>query len=219
MNRTELIKAINQAIGTLEVAYRSSATEADLYEAAVLSLSVKAAEDAGGSCLLTNDGVSRAADLKFRRGPGNLWMGPFTYALISFPGTAKMLEIHLGVYVLSRYKVAHECDVAILDHREAERSRLGRVHPRQVGLIAAIEAKNYAISPGLGVGRGFLGLSSELGQGRCSLVFPASSSANIAALIAKRPSEAFDDLLPVSPAAQRLRAHLDQSIRNWRSRR
>lgn len=219
MTRAELIKAINVAIGALDVAYRSSATEADLYEAAVLSLAVKAAEKAGGRCLLTNDGVNRAVDIKFRRGPGNLWTGSFTYGLISFPGTAKLLEIHLGVYVLSRYKVAHECDVALLDHREAERSRRGRVHPRQVGLVAAIEAKNYAASPGLGVGRGFLGLASELGQDRCSLVFPASSSANIAALIARRPSEAFDDLLPVSPAAERLRAHLDQSIRNWRARR
>lgn len=219
MERADLIKAINRAIGALEVVYRSSATEADLYEAAVLSLAVKAAEDAGGNCLLTNDGYNRTADLKFRRGPGNLWMGSFTYALVSFPETSKILEIHLGVYVLSRYKVAHECDVAILDHREAQRSRWGRVHPRQIGLISAIEAKNYAASPGLGIGRGFLGLSSELGQERCSLVFPAPSSANIAALIAKRPSEAFDALLPVSPAAQRLRAHLDQSIRNWRSRR
>jgi hypothetical protein len=219
VNRNELEIAIQNAIGVLEKAYRTTATESDLYEAAMLALAVQAAEDAGGRCLLTNDGVSTAPQLMFRRGPGNLWAGSFTHALVSFPGTAKILEIHLGVYVLSRSKVAHECDVAILDHNEAERSRRGGVHPRQVGLIAAIEAKHYSASPGLGIGRGFLGLSSELGQRRCSLVFPATSSANIAALIASKPSEAFDELVPGQPAAQRMRSHLDQAVRNWRSNR
>jgi len=194
MDRADLLRAINSSIGALESVYRTSATEDDLYEAALLAVAVQAARQAGGSPILTNNGRNPAAYLRFRRSPGNLWLGSFTHALVTFPNTTKRLEIHLGVKVLSRHKVAHECDIAILDYREAERSRRGGVHPRNAGLIAAIEAKNYAISPGLGVGRGFLGLASELGQERCSLAFPATSSSNVAALIAKRSSEAFDEL-------------------------
>jgi hypothetical protein len=125
------------------------------------------------------------------------------------------LEIHLGAYVLGASKVAHECDVALLDHDEAARSRSGAVHPRSSGLIATIEAKHYSASPELGVGRGFIGLSTELGQIKCNLVFPAKASANIGALIAGRSSEAFGELIPNGRAASRLRSRLEQAIRNW----
>jgi hypothetical protein len=211
----ELIHAVEGAIGTLEAAYRGAATESDLYEASLLAVVVQAARDAGGTVLLTNDGVSRAPELRFRRSPGNLWPGNFTYAVVSFPHTSRRLEAHLGVYVGGASGVAHECDVALLDQVEADRSRAGGVHPRRRGLVASVEAKHYVSSPGIDVGRGFLGLSSELGQSKCSLSFPARSSSSLATLIARRPSECFDELTPGSPAAGRLRAHLDQEIRNW----
>nr|BEK67372.1 hypothetical protein KPHV_45990 [Kitasatospora purpeofusca] len=114
-------------------------------------------------------------------------------------------------------KVAHECDVAIVDHQEAERSRQAGVHPRSRGLVAAIEAKDYEGSPSLGVGRGFLGLANELGEKKCSLVFPGRSSTNLGALIAKRASEAYAELWPGTEAAERLRSRLDQAIRNWKA--
>ncbi|MEV6769696.1 hypothetical protein AB0N05_13815 [Nocardia sp. NPDC051030] len=214
------MQAIEQAIGVLEPVYRTRADESDLYEAAILTLCVDAAAAADGTTLLTQDGHTPTTSLKFRRSPGNLWSGSFTYGLVSFPDTPKMLEIHLGVYVLAASsKVAHECDVAIIDHREAERSRRGGVYPRSRGLIAAIEAKHYDSSPALGVGRGFLGLASEFGAKKCSLVFPSRSSTNLGALIAKRDSEAHPELLPGTHAADRLRSLLDQAIRNWKDSR
>ena len=82
-------------------------------------------------------------------------------------------------------------------------------------LIGSIEAKHYAASPGIGIGRGFLGLASELGAKKCALAFPAKSSGSLSALIAPKTSECFDELIPESPAAVRLRSHLDQAIRNW----
>lgn len=218
MSKADLIQAIEQAIGVLAPVYRNNADESDLYETSLLWLCVDAAKDAGGTILLTEDGSTAVTELSFRRGPGNVWSGNFTYALVSFPGTQKRLEIHLGVFVVARSKVAHECDVAIIDHQEAERSRQGGVHPRSSKLIAAIEAKHYGASPSLGVGRSFLGLAQELGAKSCSLVYPCKSSATLAGLIAKRPSEAYSELLPGRPAASRLRSHLDQAIRNWRER-
>ncbi|MFD4607034.1 hypothetical protein ACFWOT_02765 [Streptomyces sp. NPDC058440] len=48
-------------------------------------------------------------------------------------------------------------------------------------------------------------------------MFPSKSSSNLAALIANKPSETYDELLPGKDAAARLRSHLDQSIRNWKA--
>jgi hypothetical protein len=211
----ELIAAVERTLAALERTYRGGATESDLYEASLLSVVVQAGRDAGGTALMTNDGVRPAAELRFRRSPGNLWSGNFTYAVISFPNTVKRLEAHLGVYVAGASGVAHECDVALLDQIEADRSRAGGVHPRRRGLVASVEAKHYVASPGIDVGRGFLGLAAELGQRRCCLSFPAKSSSSLAALIARRPSECFDELTPGGAAAARMRAHLDQEVRNW----
>lgn len=215
MTAAELIRAVEAALGALESHYRGAATESDLYEACLLAILISAAEDAGGTILITTDGITPATTLRFRRSPGNLWLGNFTYAVVSFPSSTRRLEAHLGVYVAGGSGVAHECDVALIDQAEANRSRTGGIHPRRRGLVASIEAKHYVASPGIGVGRGFLGLAAELGQKKSSLGFPAKGSANIAALIASKPSECFDELLPGAPAASRIRAHLDQQIRNW----
>ncbi|MFC5724941.1 hypothetical protein ACFP1Z_32835 [Streptomyces gamaensis] len=219
MSKANLVQAIEKAIGALQPVYRNAADESDLYETSLLVLCLDAAKEAGGSALLTQDGATATTELHFRRSPGKLWSGNFTYALVSFPGTQKQLEIHLGVYVVSgRSKVAHECDVAIIEHQEAERSRQAGVHPRNNKLVAAIEAKHYGTSPALGIGRSFLGLAQELGEKNCSLVYPSRSSANLAGLIAKRHCEAYEQLLPSTPAASRLRSRLDQAIRNWKAR-
>jgi hypothetical protein len=218
MTRRELVVAVENAIGALAPVYRGAAEESDLYEAALLTIAIEAAEAAGGTCLVTNNGRSRSTQLTFRRSPGNLWLGEFTHIVVTFPVTVRALEIHLGIYIVGVSKVPHECDVALLDQQEAERSRQGLVHPRRSKLVASIEAKHYAASPGIGVGRAFIGLSAELGYAKCTLVFPARRSSSIAALLAARPSECFDELIPRNPAAQRLRSHLDQKIRNWIAR-
>ena len=215
MTADELIAAVESALTVLEPNYRGAATESDLYEASLLAILIGAAHDAGASVFMTSDGVQAATALRFRRSPGNLWLGNFAYGVVSFRDNPKVLEAHLGVYVAGASGVAHECDVALLDQVEASRSRAGQVHPRSRGLVASIEAKHYVASPGIGVGRGFLGLATELGQKKCCLGFPAKSSAGIAALISKKPSECFGELRPGAPAASRLRAHLDQEIRNW----
>lgn len=217
MIRDDLVQAIEQAIGALQPVYRNNADESDLYEASLLVVCLDAARRAGGTAFLTQDGKNPATELWFRRSPGNLWSGEFTHALVRFPGTQKMLEIHLGVYVAAATsKVAHECDVAILDQQAAERSRRAMLHPRSRGLVAAIEAKHYATSPSLGIGRGFLGLAQELGGRKCSLAFPSQSSAPLGALIAKKNSEAYPQVLPGTTAAGRLCSRLDQAIRNWK---
>lgn len=215
MKKHELIAAVERVLSELDSVYSSGASESDLYEAALLGVSVQAAEAAGGTCLLTENGRTLSSSVRFRRSPGNLWMGNFTFARASFPGSPRKLEVHLGVYVVGSSGVPHECDVALIDHEEAERSRRGGVHPRRSGLIGSIEAKHYARSPGIEIGRGFLGLANELGARKCALAFPARRSDSLATLISRKPSEFFDEMIPDSPASVRMRSHLDQAIRNW----
>lgn len=216
MNRVDLIRAIQGSIGVLSPIYRTGATESDLYEASLLPICIAAATDAGGSAVLTYDGTNPATALRFRMSPGNLWSSDICYVRVTFSDTPKALEIHLGVYVVGKSKVAHECDVALIDSMEAERSRLLRVHPRNSKLIYAIEAKHYSRSPGIGIGRGFLGLTQELVAKKCSLVFPSTSSATLSGLIATKDSQVYSELLPGTNAARRLQSHIDQAIRNWK---
>lgn len=217
MTRAQLIAAVEAAIGTLAATYRNTADESDLYEAALLTIAIDAARRAGGTEILTNNGVAPAPSIVFRRGPGNLWTGGFAFAVVSFPNSPKQLEIHLGVKVAGRSSVAHECDVAILDAVECERSRVGSVHPRNGAVIGALEAKHYQASPGLDIGRGFMGLSDELGAKKCALVFPSTASANLDVLIARKSPECFPEVEPNSAAAIRLASHFEQRIRNWRA--
>ena len=215
MTKDELVQAVEAAVASLAQAYRDDATEADLYEAALLTIAVNAVKGAGGDVIMTSDGHNAVNEMNFRRAPGNLWAGDFTYGRSTFAGKPHVLEIHLGVYVAGKSGVAHECDVAVLDSREADRSRAGGVHPRCRGLVAAVEAKHYQASPGIGVGRGFLGLASEMGGPKCALAFPARSSATLGALLARKQPECLDEMDASSPAWARLQALLEQRVRNW----
>lgn len=215
MTRDELVAAIEGAIGALSQVYRGEADESDLYEAALLTIAVNAVRLADGMTLLTDDGRTPASQITFRRGPGNLWSSGFTFGIVSFPATAKSLEIHLGVKVVGASGVAHECDVSVIDAEECERSRAGSLHPRRSRVVAALEAKHYQVSPGLEIGRGFLGLGNELGGSKCSLVFPAQVSPNLGTLIARKEPECFPEVEPGSSAADRLCRHIEQQVRNW----
>lgn len=219
METDELVDIVTAAIGTLAASYEGGASPSDLYEAALLAVAIESIQATGPtSLLLTNDGSNPALEVNFRRSPGYLWTPGFTYAVASFGGTIRTLEAHLGILVVGESGVPHECDVAVIDGREAERSRRGGVHPRKSGLIAAIEAKHYAASPGIDIGRAFIGLASEMGHARSNLAFPAPGAVTLMRLLAKRSSECFDSAVPGAAATQRLGAHIEQMVRNWRAR-
>lgn len=219
MDTDELVALVTAEIGTLAESYEGGASPSDLYEAALLAVGIESIRAAGATSLvLTNDGWTPALEINLRRSPGYLWTSGFTHAVASFSGTTRTLEAHLGVFVVGESGVPHECDVAVLDGREAERSRRGGIHPRKSGLVAAIEAKHYAASPGIDIGRAFIGLASEMGHARSSLAFPAPGATTLMRLLARRSSECFDSAVPSEAATQRLGAHIEQMVRNWRAR-
>lgn len=219
MNTDDLIAEVSAQIGALSASYASTASASDLYEAALLTVVIDSMRLAGATrILLTDDGTTPTAAVNLRKSPGNLWTTGITHAIAEFSGTPRTCEAHLGVYVVGESGVPHECDVAIIDGREAERSRRGAVHPRKSGLIAAVEAKHYAASPGIDIGRAFIGLAAEMGHARSCLAFPAPGSTALMRLLARRSSECFDSAVPSAAATQRLGAHVEQMVRNWRAR-
>ena len=220
MNTTDLINHLTAQLGALSTTYQSSAAPSDLYEAALWTLAVDATKIAGAISVDLRGPTTPTGSVlpTFRTQPGSFWVGGFTYAVVSFATTRRQCEIHLGVKVVGESGVAHECDVAIIEEREAQRSRTGTVHPRKAGLIASIEAKNYHASPGIGVGRSFIGLATELGHPKSSLAFPAGGAPNLMRLLARRSSECFDDSIPGASGCLGLEANLVRLVRNWRAR-
>ena len=219
MNTTDLITHLAAQLGSLSTAYQASAGASDLYEAALWVVAVDATKSAGATSvqIVGPTSPSGAPVPTFRTQPGSLWSGDFTYAVASFATTQRQCEVHLGVKVVGESGVAHECDVAIISEREAQRSRSGAVHPRKAGLIGAVEAKNYAASPGIGVGRSFIGLATELGHPKSSLAFPAAGAPNLMRLLARRSSECFDEAIS-GLGSGGLEANLVRLVRNWRAR-
>ncbi|MEU8901366.1 hypothetical protein [Nocardia sp. NPDC048505] len=197
----------------------------DLYEAALFAIVVRAAEQAGGGVLLTNDGRKPATDIRFRTAPGILAAGTeYTYALVTFPSTdqryEQKLEVHLGIVFPGRSGVCHECDIAILTHAEARRVRLGhRRYPSWRALILGIEAKFRVRGPELGEGRNLLGLGSELRSGRHRLVTPAKGSAGLRKLLLHWGCGLSEDLIPGSSEAVELEAEVQAVLHDWLSRR
>lgn len=220
MNTTDLINHLTSQIGTLDATYQASAAPSDLYEAALWVVAVDAVGAAGATNVEIKGPTTAwgSPQPTFRTHPGTLWSGDFTFAVATFASTQRQCEVHLGVKVVGESGVAHECDVAIIEEREAQRSRTGQVHPRKSGLIAGIEAKNYRASPGIGVGRSFIGLASELGHPKSSLSFPAAGAPNLLRLVARRSSECFDEAIPGGSGSAGLEANLARLVRNWRAR-
>jgi hypothetical protein len=216
VTRPDWVAVIESAIGPIAKAYREGAKESDLYEAALFTVAVDAARAAGGEPLVTDDGSSRSTQMIFRRAPGHLSSKDrFTYAVVKFPRTDRRLEIHLGVLVIGRSGVTHECDIAIMDHRAAERSRLRPADPRWTSLVAAVEAKHYCTVPDLGIGRSFLGLGAEIKRSNCTIAFSGPGSVSISRLIRRHPSEYFEKLVPGTVTAKALEDRLCEQIRNW----
>jgi hypothetical protein len=143
----------------------------DLFEGFILSLVLRAA--AAESALITFENVDASVtnDFTFRTSPGHIWWDsrPFTHAIIRFANKPS-LEAHTGIYIAGTSGVTHEADVVVLQRDEAETCRQRHAAPRYSKVILASECKFYSTTPGLHLGRGFLGLCSDLSGRDCFFV-------------------------------------------------
>src|SRR5258708_5738661 len=118
----DLLSEIGQTLGRSVLSNLTSETAAcDLFEVYILTLLLRAAHREGATISYENVfGQSPPPELIFRTSPGQIFSTErnYTHAVLQFP-TTPALEAHVGIKVLGRSGVMHECDVAVLMRDEA----------------------------------------------------------------------------------------------------
>jgi hypothetical protein len=162
--RDDLIAGIEEVISTAaSIGYERPSDTNDVYENYVWKLCLLAAERNIAAVRFETVHGAEATRLVFRTAPGAIYSTTqdFTHAVLEFPDCPP-LEVHVGVKVTGISRVLHECDVAVIERAEAQLCRLEQVHPRASKVLIAAECKFYASAIQLNLGRGFLGLTSDI---------------------------------------------------------
>jgi hypothetical protein len=190
----------------------------DLYEAYVLTLVIEAARQEGFGVAFESVIPGPPNTVTFRTSPGHIYTEtqPYSYAVLTAPSDVE-LEAHVGVRVLGKSRVAHECDVLLLQRDEGETCRLNRVDPLHTRAELAVECKFYALSLGLGLLRGFVGLSADVGRPESILVSNVSSP-SMAQLFKSHGRNWEDDLTPGSSAEERFIPTVRSILHRFQSR-
>ena len=172
----------------------------DLFEAYVLSGLVGAAQAEGWTVSLHDMSEAPANGALFRRSPGNIYASlgsqNFTHFVLARAG-ASSLEAHIGIKFTGKSDVEHECDVALLPQDAAQLCRRHHVHPRSKSLILSAECKFLAGNVPLYLGRGFVGLVTELSSqyGECHFVVNTSSS-QVMKMLARQKRHCHEEVRP-----------------------
>jgi hypothetical protein len=142
--REELPRALPSA---LTVDGPSPTAGNDLYEAFLFSLVLKAARSEGYDVSFADSSGRMPTEFRLRRSPGRLSTGTFTHAILTLPNTRKVpLEVHTGVVVIGKSKVAHEADVLVLRASSAQRCRQLRIGRQFLGLDVDLSAKTKVLA-------------------------------------------------------------------------
>lgn len=214
--RAELPHAMSTALTTSGTAPSAGN---DLYEAYLFALVLRAARSEGYSVAFAN-GMGLSPDVfRLRRSPGRLSSGNrFTHAILSLPDSSKdPLEVHTGVTVIGKSKVAHEADVLVLPHSDAERCRQLLIDPpSHVGRLV-VEGKYYTTPVSLGVGRQFLGLTVDL-SAKHMMLAATVTSLSVVHLLEGRDKSYEVGVLPGRKAESDLQARFAIALRSYRQR-
>lgn len=215
--RPALLQEIQAALGAaITPSLTAQDAASDLFEGFLFAMVVQAARAQHAQVTFRDVHDAVPTQFVFRTSPGQIYSRahPYTHAVISFAGHPT-LEAHVGVRVIGRSGVLHECDVAVLDHVEAVACRAGDVPPRTASLILGIECKYYTSGLPLHLGRAFMGLSSELKKDACIFV-SNTSSRTIEKLLTKSKRDWEREVYPGSPdALSRLHGNLRTAFRNY----
>jgi hypothetical protein len=158
----------------------------DVFEAYVFSLVLEAARTETATISFEDVNGKTPDVFTFRTSPGFIFSTAqdYTHAVIAFSGRPPV-EAHVGVYVEGASGVLHECDVVVVDRAEAQACRVSQASPRSARVLIATECKFYAATPSLGLGRGFLGLISDITAKDCFFVMNRKAP-SIERLLARR---------------------------------
>src|SRR5664280_3756070 len=136
------------------------------YEAYVLSLCMEAVRRAGGTAQLKGmrSGIN-PNPVVFRGAPGSMASRNQDFAYASCVLKAKRFEFHVDVEYQGTSRALHEIDVSMCDEDHAQAVRNTNGMPKTDGnkLLMAFKCKFYENTPGVTLGRTFVGLVSDCG--------------------------------------------------------
>lgn len=211
--RDEIPRALPTALTT---SGSSPAAGNDLYEAFLFALVLRAARAEGYMITFENGLGQPPTSFRLRRSPGRLSTGgSFTHAVLHLPNSTKdALEVHTGVKVVGRSKVAHEADVLVLPSTVAQRCRQLGVDPPCAKANLVVEGKYYSQPVCLGTGREFLGLDYELRKA----IFAATITSETLVHLLQGAQKRFEvGVLPGLKAERDLQERFAQVLRGYRN--
>lgn len=215
--RAELPRALPSA---LTVGGPSPSAGNDLYEAFLFVLVLEAARSEGYEISFANGSGQMPKEFRLRRSPGRLSTGTkFTHAILTLPNMTKdPLEVHTGVAVIGKSKVAHEADVLVLPASDARRCRLLGIDPPSHDAILVVEGKYYTTPVTLGTGRQFLGLDVDL-SARLKVLAATVTSSSVVHLLEARRKVYEVGVLPGRKAEHDLQERFAVALRGYRQGR
>ncbi len=216
--REDLIADIESIVSSAAgIGYAQPSATNDVYENYIWALCLQAATQHGARITYETIHERPATILVFRTSPGAIYSNvhEYTHAVLEFAGCPP-LEVHVGVRVTGKSRVLHECDVAVIDRYEAQLCRTEQVHPRASKVLIAAECKFYTSAIQLYLGRGFLGLTSDIHRKERYFITNGQSP-SVIKLIAHHDSEWECGVLPNSPEADALSHSLARAFRNYKA--
>ena len=223
LNDQLLNEISNQLRQALALNLNNRSASNDLFEAYVFAIVLDAATREGAALPIQLEDIngSPSATAVFRTSPGRIYPAnpsspQYTHAVLLFQNKPP-LELHQGIFVSGKSGLLHECDVAVILRSEAQTCRQNRVHPRCAKVIFASECKFYGAGLGIGLARGFLGLTTDIWkQGRFFVSNSASDSSR--KLLTHHDRKWAEGLLPSNPnVTNRFRALIERVFEEFKA--
>jgi hypothetical protein len=215
----DLLNTIDTSLASLPTNLTTQSAGGDIFEAYVFALIIDASESEGGNVSFRNRDGSVPANFLFRSSPGHLYSTAhnYTYARIQFPNVP-LLEAHLGVYVSGKSQLIHEADVVVLVSSEGDMSRANSVPPRSHRCVLTVECKFYASNISLFLGRGFVGLCSDL-SARESFFVTNSTSNSVQKLLVHKRLKWESQLQPIQAVnVERFRNAVQEVFKDYKAK-
>jgi hypothetical protein len=222
---TELLDAVNTLLNlpsAQQLLVLNSNTCERAYEAYVLSLCVEAVRRAGGTARMK--GILSGLDpspVVFRGAPGSMASRNQDFAYASCALKGKRFELHVDVEYQGTSGAPHEIDVSMCDedHAQAVRNTYGMPKTEGNKLLMAFECKFYDKTPGVTLGRTFVGLLSDCGALRLRGFVSNLPSDNLSLYFSmNRRPQPFLGLIPTDGESEdRFIRNVEQELRRWAS--
>ncbi len=220
---TELLDSVNNLLNlpaAQQLLQLNSNTCERAYEAYVLSLCVEAVRRAGGSAQLV--GIKSGPNpnpVVFRGAPGSMASTNQDFAYVSCALKNRAFELHVDVEYEGTSGAPHDIDVSMCDKAHADAVRKTDGTPKTEGnkLLMAFECKFYESTPGVSLGRTFVGLISDCGGLRFEAFVANLPSEKLGLYFSKksRPSP-FLGLIPTDAEGEdRFIRNVEQELRKW----